>query len=290
MAIKKMVSLIAAVLVGGSGLAWSAPAAFAQDPPGSANPNCITLTTSSGAQGTNCLEVSNTITRVDKPVTFRGSFQLPPAGTSTLCLARSNSAYGAYRSTGACGELDAKGNITITTKLKRGSYFYDLGIPQCLAKPPAQRSPAQCGDNGGVMSLPIDVVAAYFAGENNPMCANVGDETGFGWNCMTVRPTSVRAGQPVTFTATFQFPPKFTKDLCLARSTDPYGVYIGIDACSTLTKDGTITIVANLDRPGTFYYDLGDPGCLNLPPAKRPIKRCGGSGGVEGMAVKVTVR
>lgn len=130
----------------------------------------------------------------------------------------------------------------------------------------------------------------YIAGEDNPMCIKMFDEQGNkGKDCLRVSDTTVVAGSPVTFTGRFGFDPQPGQKWCLARSPEAYGDYQGINACSTVNKDGTLTIVAYLGKPGTAYYDLGIPACLALAPKDRPPRACGDDGGVASMPVKVTV-
>ena len=141
----------------------------------------------------------------------------------------------------------------------------------------------------GLTAAPVAVAVDYVPGDN-PMCSRVSlDDESWKKQCLAASDTNVTSGSTIRFTGRY---PLATPGVqyCLARSPQPYGDFTGIAACSTINKNGTIGIAAMLGKRGTYYVDLGLPGCLAKAPADRSPSKCGDSGGMMGTPVKVTVR
>lgn len=133
-----------------------APASSAASYSPGDNPMCGKFGDASGTWIA-CLEASRTNVRAGQPVTFTSKRTNYDPGTK-ICLARSKGPYDDYSGIAACTTVNKNRSATIVAYLgKRGAYWYDLGDAACLAKAPADRSPKQCGDNGGVQSTPVTV-------------------------------------------------------------------------------------------------------------------------------------
>lgn len=135
---------------------------------------------------------------------------------------------------------------------------------------------------------PTSSARTYTPGDN-PMCVKLSNASGAWRACLSASGTDIRAGQPVTFTSKRTSFDPGTR-ICLARSGAPYGAYTGIAACTTVNKNGSATIVANLGRRGAYWYDFGDAACLAQAPADRSPTTCGDNGGTQSTPVKVRVR
>lgn len=135
-----------------------------------------------------------------------------------------------------------------------------------------------------ILAAPMAHAKTFELGDN-PMCIK-GDSGILG--CLRASDTEVAAGGAVTFFARKTVYPTGTV-VCLARASEGYGTYIGIDACAPVKANGKVTIIADLGVKGTAWYDIGDEKCLARKPANRPIKKCGDNGGVQSTPVQVTV-
>ncbi len=141
----------------------------------------------------------------------------------------------------------------------------------------------------GVVAAPTVAAKDYMVGDN-PMCIRVGDTDGVKKRiCLEASDTRVSRGEPVTFSSRLSAYEPGT-EVCLARSDEPYGAYLPLAACTTVNKNGSVSITANLGRYGTAWYDIGDAACLAKAPAKRPPRSCGDNGGVQSTPLRVTVR
>ena len=121
---------------------------------------------------------------------------------------------------------------------------------------------------------------------DNPFCATSPEGKAFA--CLRASDTTVAAGDPVTFRARKSIYAPGT-EVCLARSSEAYGTYVGLAACAPIKPNGTVSLTVELGAVGTSWYDIGDKKCLDKAPAKRKLKKCGDNGGVQSSPIEVNV-
>lgn len=137
---------------------------------------------------------------------------------------------------------------------------------------------------GALLAAPAS--AKTFELGDNPFCAT--SPEGKAIACLRASDTTVAAGDPVTFRARKSVYPPGTH-VCLARSTEAYGTFLGLAACAPIKPDGTVSLTVELGAVGTSWYDIGDKKCLAKAPAQRKPKKCGDNGGVQSSPVEVSV-
>ena len=121
---------------------------------------------------------------------------------------------------------------------------------------------------------------------DNPFCATSPEGKAFA--CLRASDTTVAAGDPVTFRARKSIYAPGT-EVCLARSSEAYGTYVGLAACAPIKPNGTVSLTVELGAVGTSWYDIGDKKCLDKAPAKRKLKKCGDNGGGQSSPIEVNV-
>lgn len=129
-------------------------------------------------------------------------------------------------------------------------------------------------------------IAKTFELGDNPFCATSPEGKAFA--CLHASDTTVAAGDPVTFRARKSTYSPGT-EVCLARSSEAYGTYVGLAACAPIKPNGTVSLTVELGAVGTSWYDIGDKKCLDKAPAKRKLKKCGDNGGVQSSPIEVNV-
>lgn len=134
--------------------------------------------------------------------------------------------------------------------------------------------------------LAAPATAKTFELGDNPFCATSPEGKAFA--CLRASDTTVAAGDPVTFKARKSIYAPGT-EVCLARSTEAYGTYVGLAACAPVKPNGTVSLTVELGAVGTSWYDIGDKKCLDKAPAKRKPSKCGDNGGVQSTPVQVKV-
>lgn len=148
----KKILVVAGGLVLAAGLAT--PVSAKTYTPGD-NPMCLTNTDGVAMA---CLKADETSVTLGQIVTFISKESVFDPGEK-ICAARARKGpYSAYDKINACMTAGDDGAFRLRVDLGRtGKQWIDIGSQRCLNKPPKQRSPKKCGDNGGVQSTPIRI-------------------------------------------------------------------------------------------------------------------------------------